>query len=118
MMTYTNHSDSLIFFFFADFIIEEDDVLLTFLKDRELNGDLIAKVSDKLWMRKAINIDNIEADLGDDVNQPDEVIIIPKLLILYFHNLYYYSYFLRVRFDVFSNGYRYWRWQNGWVVLL
>ncbi|KAI7727385.1 hypothetical protein M8C21_022918 [Ambrosia artemisiifolia] len=56
----------------GDFIIEEDDVLLTFLKDREMNGDFIAKVSDKLWMRKAIKIDNIEADLRNDVNQPDE----------------------------------------------
>lgn len=52
----------------GDLIIEEDDVLLTFLKDRELNGDLIAKVSDKLWMRNAIKIDNIETDIRNDVN--------------------------------------------------
>ncbi|KAK9071787.1 hypothetical protein SSX86_008216 [Deinandra increscens subsp. villosa] len=55
-----------------DFIIEEDDVLLTFLKERELNGDFIARVSDKLWMRKAIKIDDIEADLRNDGNQLDE----------------------------------------------
>ncbi|PWA40283.1 hypothetical protein CTI12_AA564000 [Artemisia annua] len=55
-----------------DFTVEEDDVLLTFLKERELNGDLIAKVSDRLWMRKSIKIDNIEADLRNDANQLDE----------------------------------------------
>ncbi|XP_071703754.1 uncharacterized protein [Rutidosis leptorrhynchoides] len=58
--------------FAGDVIIEEDDVLLTFLKDRESNGDLIAKVSDKLWLRNTINIDNVETDLRNDVNQPDE----------------------------------------------
>ncbi|KAI3725550.1 hypothetical protein L1987_65340 [Smallanthus sonchifolius] len=56
----------------GDFIIEEDDVLLTFLKERELNGDFIARVSDKLWMRKEIKVDNIEADLRNDANQLDE----------------------------------------------
>lgn len=61
---------------FADFTIEEDDVLLTFLKERELNGDLIAKVSDRLWMRKSIKIDTIEADLRNDANQLDEVMVI------------------------------------------
>ncbi|KAK1440981.1 hypothetical protein QVD17_06817 [Tagetes erecta] len=55
-----------------DFIIEEDDVLLTFLKERELNGDFIARVSDKLWLRKEIKIDNIEADLRNGANQLDE----------------------------------------------
>ncbi|KAI3776540.1 hypothetical protein L1987_46326 [Smallanthus sonchifolius] len=59
----------------GDFIIEEDDVLLTFLKERELNGDFIARVSDKLWMRKAIKIDNIEADLRNDANQLDEPLL-------------------------------------------
>nr|XP_043634769.1 uncharacterized protein LOC122605873 isoform X2 [Erigeron canadensis] len=55
----------------GDFIIEEDDVLLTFLKERELNGDFIAKVSDKLWMKNAIKIDNIEIenDLRNDATQ-------------------------------------------------
>ncbi|KAM0012983.1 hypothetical protein Hdeb2414_s0046g00747121 [Helianthus debilis subsp. tardiflorus] len=47
----------------GDFIIKEDDdedvLLLTFLKDRELNGDFIAKVSDKLWMMRRTNTFNI-----------------------------------------------------------
>ncbi|GKC56134.1 hypothetical protein Tco_1083732 [Tanacetum coccineum] len=55
-----------------DFTLEEDDVLLTFLKERELNGDLIAKVSDRLWMRKSIKIDTTEADLRNDADQLDE----------------------------------------------
>ncbi|KAD5960227.1 hypothetical protein E3N88_11699 [Mikania micrantha] len=59
----------------GDFIIEEDDVLLTFLKDRELNGDFIARLSDKLWMRKAVKIDNIEPDLRNDANQSDEPLV-------------------------------------------
>lgn len=57
----------------ADFIIEDDDVLLTFLKERELNGDFIARVCDKLWIRKEIKIDNFEADIRNDANQLDEV---------------------------------------------
>ncbi|XP_076887995.1 uncharacterized protein LOC143538290 isoform X1 [Bidens hawaiensis] len=56
----------------GDFIIEEDDVLVTFLKDRELNGDFIARVCDKLWTRNAIKIDNTETNLKYDANQPDE----------------------------------------------
>lgn len=57
-------------------MIEQDDLLLTFLKDRELNGDFIAKVTDKLWMRKSIKIDNIETDLTIDANQLNEVLLI------------------------------------------
>ncbi|XP_076949275.1 uncharacterized protein LOC143621865 [Bidens hawaiensis] len=56
----------------GDFIMEEDDVLLTFLKDRELNGDFVARVCDKLWTRNAIKIDNTETDLKYDASQPDE----------------------------------------------
>lgn len=59
----------------GDLMIEEDDLLLTFLKDRELNGDLIAKVTDKLWLRKAIKIDNIETDLRIDANQLNEPLV-------------------------------------------
>ncbi|KAI3724656.1 hypothetical protein L2E82_36441 [Cichorium intybus] len=59
----------------GDLMIEEDDLLLTFLKDRELNGDLIAKVTDKLWLRKEIKIDNIETDLRIDANQLNESLV-------------------------------------------
>nr|GEW16084.1 ribonucleoside-diphosphate reductase subunit alpha like [Tanacetum cinerariifolium] len=41
-------------------------------QERELNGDLIAKVSDRLWMRKSIKIDTAEADLRNDADQLDE----------------------------------------------
>ncbi|KVI07694.1 hypothetical protein Ccrd_013934 [Cynara cardunculus var. scolymus] len=57
------------------FMIEEDDVLLMFLKDRELNGDFIAKVSDKLWMRKTIKIEDIKADLTNDATQLDQPLV-------------------------------------------
>ncbi|KAI3745688.1 hypothetical protein L6452_08092 [Arctium lappa] len=59
----------------GDFMIEEDDVLLMFLKDRELNGDFIAKVCDKLWMRKAIKIDDIKTDLTNDATQLDQPLV-------------------------------------------
>ncbi|KAJ0917006.1 hypothetical protein HanPSC8_Chr06g0268381 [Helianthus annuus] len=62
----------------GDFIIKEEEeeeedkdvLLLTFLKDRELNGDFIAKVSDKLWMRRnTFNIHNTELTNNNDANQ-------------------------------------------------
>ncbi|KAJ0742091.1 hypothetical protein HanOQP8_Chr06g0235591 [Helianthus annuus] len=62
----------------GDFIIKEEEeeeendvLLLTFLKDRELNGDFIAKVSDKLWMMRTntINIHNTQLTNTNDANQ-------------------------------------------------
>ncbi|XP_052186802.1 uncharacterized protein LOC127797718 isoform X2 [Diospyros lotus] len=47
----------------------ENDVLQTFLKERELSGDIITKVSDIIWLRKAIRIDDEEADV---TQQSDE----------------------------------------------
>ncbi|KAI5666773.1 hypothetical protein M9H77_16626 [Catharanthus roseus] len=35
-----------------------DDVLQTFIKERELNGDFIAKLSDRIWLREATNSHN------------------------------------------------------------
>lgn len=41
-----------------------DDVLQAFLKERELSGDFIAKLSDELWLKGVItnsrNIENFE----------------------------------------------------------
>lgn len=38
--------------------IAGDDVLQTFIKERELNGDFIAKLSDRIWLREATNSHN------------------------------------------------------------
>lgn len=35
-------------------LVEEEDVLQMFLKDREENGDFISKVSDRLWLRETL----------------------------------------------------------------
>lgn len=56
--------------------IAEDDVLRTFIKERELSGDFIAKVSDRIWLREAINsYDNavIAEDAENNVQSPEEV---------------------------------------------
>lgn len=52
--------------------IAEDNILQTFLKERELNGDIISKVSDVLWLRNAARLDDSEAD---DTQQPQELSI-------------------------------------------
>lgn len=50
--------------------LAEEDILQTFLKERELDGDIISKVSDILWLRNAIRLDDAEADV---TQQPQEV---------------------------------------------
>ncbi|KAG5566523.1 hypothetical protein RHGRI_002170 [Rhododendron griersonianum] len=51
--------------------LAEEDILQTFLKERELDGDIISKVSDILWLRNAIRLDDAEADV---TQQPQEVL--------------------------------------------
>lgn len=54
--------------------LAEDDVLYTFVKERELNGDFIAKVSDRLWLREVINfVDKNPNKLADNTRLPGEV---------------------------------------------
>lgn len=46
-----------------------DDVLRAFLREREVSGDFIAKLSDELWLKKglAVNSENVlELDGIDD----------------------------------------------------
>ncbi|KAF5937608.1 hypothetical protein HYC85_025114 [Camellia sinensis] len=38
--------------------LAEDDILQTFFKERELSGDIIAKVSDIFWLRKTLGDEN------------------------------------------------------------
>ncbi|KAF8403530.1 hypothetical protein HHK36_011634 [Tetracentron sinense] len=50
-----------------------EDVLQTFLKERQLNGDFISKVSDILWQRGVMELVDSEASLVDNPQQLDEV---------------------------------------------
>ncbi|PON65397.1 NF-kappa-B inhibitor-like protein [Parasponia andersonii] len=52
---------------------EEEDVLKTFLKERQLNGDLISKVSDMFWQKEAIKFLDSKDALSDTPQQPDQV---------------------------------------------
>ncbi|KAM7496955.1 hypothetical protein LguiA_021369 [Lonicera macranthoides] len=53
--------------------VAEDDVLYTFVKERELNGDFIAKVSDRLWLREVINfVDKNSNELADNTRLAGE----------------------------------------------
>lgn len=55
--------------------VVEDDVLLTFFKEREQNGDFISKASDILWQREVMKTVDAEASmLVDTPQQPEEVI--------------------------------------------
>lgn len=56
--------------------LAEDDVLRTFIKERELNGDFITKVSDRIWLGEAIiSYDNavIPEVADNNVQSPEEV---------------------------------------------
>lgn len=52
--------------------LEEDDVLHDFFKERELNGDFITKVSDRLWLGEVKNFVDAEASLLTDPTQLSE----------------------------------------------
>ncbi|XP_059627721.1 uncharacterized protein LOC132270560 [Cornus florida] len=55
--------------------LAEDDVLQTFFEEREQNGDIIAKVSDILWLRDAIKFVDAETDIVADTTQlPEEAL--------------------------------------------
>ncbi|KAF8009479.1 hypothetical protein BT93_J0466 [Corymbia citriodora subsp. variegata] len=53
----------------------EEEILKTFLKERQLSGDFISKASDILWQREALML--VEPDVGtlrDSPQDPDQVI--------------------------------------------
>lgn len=54
--------------------ISEEDVLQTFLRERQLNGDFISKVSDMFWQREAMKFVDAEAALSDTSRQADQVL--------------------------------------------
>ncbi|KAF3618776.1 putative F-box protein-like [Capsicum annuum] len=41
-----------------------DDVFQDFLRERELNGDVISRISDRIWLRNVVNFDSAEAGSG------------------------------------------------------
>ena len=54
--------------------IVEEDVLETFLRERQMSGDFISRVSDMLWQREAVKFVGSEASFGDTFQQPVKVI--------------------------------------------
>ncbi|CAH8333437.1 unnamed protein product [Eruca vesicaria subsp. sativa] len=55
-------------------LVEEEDVMQMFLKDREENGDFISKVSDRLWLREVLesidlNSNGASSAIGLEYNQ-------------------------------------------------
>lgn len=52
----------------------EENVLQTFFRERQLNGDFISKASDILWQREVMKF--VDADAGtlaDSSQQPEQV---------------------------------------------
>ncbi|RRT43184.1 hypothetical protein B296_00055751 [Ensete ventricosum] len=62
--------------------IAGEDVLQMFLKDRQLNGDFISKVSDILWSKKNIEFAELETNTLKEDNQYHEEV--SYLILLYF----------------------------------
>ncbi|XP_057475076.1 uncharacterized protein LOC130763138 isoform X2 [Actinidia eriantha] len=52
--------------------LAEDDILQTFLKERESSGDIIAKVSDMLWLGKIIRLGDAEVDVTQQSKETTE----------------------------------------------
>ncbi|CAH9072658.1 unnamed protein product [Cuscuta europaea] len=48
--------------------VDEDYVLRDFLKERKLNGDFIARISDKVWLRDIANVEYTESETGPTDN--------------------------------------------------
>ena len=59
----------------------EDDVLKEFFRERQLNGDLIAKYSDILFQRRAVNYTDAEAGKVAENSKPvEQVFLASKFL--------------------------------------
>ncbi|KAE8656735.1 hypothetical protein F3Y22_tig00116997pilonHSYRG00254 [Hibiscus syriacus] len=53
----------------------EENVLEMFFRDREVNGDFISKVSDKLWQREVLKVVDTNAIEPEDIAQQSEQVI-------------------------------------------
>ncbi|OIT34200.1 PREDICTED: uncharacterized protein LOC109244984 [Nicotiana attenuata] len=52
-----------------------DDVFQDFLRERELNGDIISRISDRIWLRNVVNFDSLEAgNSATEATQSQEVL--------------------------------------------
>ncbi|KAJ8472054.1 hypothetical protein OPV22_026397 [Ensete ventricosum] len=60
---------------FPESEIAGEDVLQMFLKDRQLNGDFISKVSDILWSKKNIEFAELETNTLKEDNQYHEEVV-------------------------------------------
>ncbi|KAL3530362.1 hypothetical protein ACH5RR_009684 [Cinchona calisaya] len=58
-----------------------DDVLEAFIKEREVSADFIAKVSDKIWLREAINSLNTTTKNVADVSSNDSIQLLEQGLV-------------------------------------
>lgn len=55
--------------------VAEEDVLVTFFKERDLNGDFISKASDVLWKRDIVKFVDEEGERHIDVPQQSEEVM-------------------------------------------
>lgn len=64
--------------------VAEEDVLQTFFKERQLNGDLVSKVSDVFWKREYANSVYADdgAEFGDTPQLAEQVTEISSTQIL------------------------------------
>lgn len=61
--------------------VDVDEVLRDFLKERKLNGDFIARVSDRIWLRDIASVDDTESG-----TVPTNTIqLLEEVLIVYIH---------------------------------
>ncbi|KAK4337735.1 hypothetical protein RND71_042222 [Anisodus tanguticus] len=52
----------------------DDVVFQDFLRERELNGDVISRISDRIWLRNAVDFDSAEAGSSiSEITQSEEV---------------------------------------------
>ncbi|KAL8115340.1 hypothetical protein AgCh_021988 [Apium graveolens] len=49
--------------------VENDDVFHDFIKDREINGDFVTKITDSLWLRDVKHIVNVKTQLRSHSSQ-------------------------------------------------
>lgn len=61
------------FFFSSGSQIVGDEVMQTFMKERQLNGDFISKVSDALWRRAGLSNVDAETNIMDENTEVLEV---------------------------------------------
>lgn len=56
-------------FFSAVAQVENDDVFHDFIKDRDINGDFVTKITDTLWLRDVKHMVNIKTHLRSHSSQ-------------------------------------------------